>query len=83
LCPFHCTSEPFITINLIKCGGSGGGDEMHCNGTERMKGRNKKGAVRINRRRLRRWVGQEEIKGSGEKSGESREGEKKTKGKSG
>jgi len=58
MCPFHCTSEPSITINLVKCGGDGdggggGGGDMHCNRTERMKGRNKKGSVSINQRRLR------------------------------
>jgi hypothetical protein len=53
MCPFHCTSEPFIKINFVKCGG-GGDDGMHCNRTERMKGSNKKGSVSINRRRLRR-----------------------------
>ena len=44
--------------NFAKCGGGGGGgggdDDMPCNRTARMKGRNKKGSVSINRRRLRR-----------------------------
>ena len=24
MCPFHCTSEPFIKINFVKCGSGGG-----------------------------------------------------------
>jgi hypothetical protein len=48
----------YITINLVKCGGG----DILCNRTERIEGRNRKGSISINRRRLRRRVGQEEIK---------------------